>query len=403
MLKTLISRIFRRHHYWRNIGFDELSELYTSMMFRNLALSLVGIFIPIYLYELGFSLPIILSFYVVMFLTRIPADFITGYCVAKFGPKHTMFLSYIAYVIALSLFTSYEQFNWPIYLLAVVWGISGSLFFIAFHVDFSKVKHKKHGGKELGVLTIMERLGATLGPITGGVVAALFGAQYTFLAATLFFMTALIPLFFTAEPVKTRQHLDYRGLPIKKLKQDFISHASLSVENSTHIAIWPLFLALFVFVDNIYLQIGALTSFAVIVSVILARVIGQTVDNKKGRRLLRIGSRANIILHGLRPMVSSFGLALSVNFIHEILTTSFRLPYIKGMYDRADELEGHRIVYIVSLEALSCIVRAAFYGLLAILALSFSSFSVFVAAFGLAAIASYGITLEKFPALNVKK
>lgn len=402
MLKKIISLVFRDRHYWRDITFDELSELYTSMMFRNLALSLVGIFVPIYLYDLGFSLAAIMGFFVFFFISRIPADFIAGWLVARNGPKHTMFYSYVSYVVALAMFTSYAHIAWPFYVLAPVWGFSNSLFFISFHTNFSKVKHREHGGKELGVLNIMERIGATMGPLVGGVIATLFGAEYTFLAATIFFIFALIPLFFTKEPTKTGQILDYFGLDLSKLSRDVISFAGLGIENSIRMSLWPLFLALFVFKDNVYVQIGILSSFAVIVSVILARIVGRMIDERRGRYLLRVGAIAKACISVVTPIVSSFGFAAALNFMSELATTSTRLPYVKGMYDRADELEGHRITYIVSLEAFSSLCKVVLYSVLTLVALSVSHYLFFCLAFGAAAISALLVTTERFPALDKK-
>lgn len=400
MLKRIISKVIKRRYYWRDISFDQLSELYTSMMFRNLALSLVGIFIPIYLYELGFSLASIMTFYVAFFFTRSFADFLAGWLVARNGPKRTMFYSYLSYSVALAMFTSYSHFTWPLLLMAPVWGLSNSLFFISFHTSFSKVKHRKHGGKELSVLNIMERLGATLGPLVGGVIAVTFGAEYTFFAATAFFVLALIPLFLSKEPTKTGQRLNYHGLDLKRLSRDFGAHVALGVENTIHASIWPLFLSLVVFAGSAYMKIGALSSFAVVVSVVVAKVIGRMIDDRKGRSLLRTGAVLKSIINIVRLTVNSFGFAAVLNFIDELATISTRLPYTKSMYDRADELEGYRIVYIVSMEAFASLCKASTYAALTLIALSLPQYLFFCIAFGTASLASLLVMTERFPALD---
>ncbi len=43
MLKKIVYSLLRHRHFWREVGFDELSELYVSMMFRGLSISLPGI------------------------------------------------------------------------------------------------------------------------------------------------------------------------------------------------------------------------------------------------------------------------------------------------------------------------------------------------------------------------
>lgn len=286
--------------------------------------------------------------------------------------------------------------------MAILWGVSNSLFFISFHVNFSKIKHKDHGGKELGVLNIMERIGAMLGPLVGGVVATIAGAQYIFLAASLFFVAALIPLFLSKEPTRTGQKLDYFNFNLNKIKYDLVSHAALGVENAAVVTIWPLFLAMFVIKENTYLGIGLLTSFTVIVAILIAKTIGKLADKRQGRRLLRAGAVTNSILCLVRPFVGTFGLAAAVNFLNEMLLTSIKIPYVKGLYDRADDFEGYRIVYIVSQEVFSNSMKFLLFGVLAAASTSVSAYTLTVLAFVAASLASLLIMKERYPALNVK-
>ena len=86
MLQKLINSVLRPRHFWRNVGFDELSELYASMLLRSLALSLIGLFVPIYLYKLGYSITDILGFFTVFFLIRIPVDIVVAFIVGRIGP-----------------------------------------------------------------------------------------------------------------------------------------------------------------------------------------------------------------------------------------------------------------------------------------------------------------------------
>ncbi len=400
MIKKIIQRLLSQRHFWREIGFDELGELYTSMMFRNTALSLVGIFVPIYLYNLGLSVGAILTFFAVFFTVRVWWDLFAGFTVARFGPKHTLLFSYLLQVLALFMFTTYQQFYWPLYLIAVVWGGANSFFYVAFHTDFSKIKHPRHGGKELGYMSIVERTGILVGPLLGGVVASLYGIEYTFLVATACFGLGTIPLLLTGESVKVRQKLDFKGLSTSKIRRDLFAYTALGVENTICMLIWPLFLALFVVVGKVYAQVGLLVSASAIVAVFAARAIGSVTDNYKGRALLRYSAVANAALHGLRPMINAFTPALLVNVANEAVTVGYRLPFFKGMYDAADDLPGHRIVYITSMEMLASMGKAMTYWFLTFMALMLGTHEVLSLAFVVAAVASLLVMSERFKALD---
>lgn len=401
MLNKFLRRFIQRRHYWREVNFDELTELYTSMMFRSLAIGLVGIFIPLYLYQNGSPIWQILFFYMVMFTVQLLGSPITAFIIARIGPKHTILLSYLFQALSmLGLISLYDR-ELPIYLIATTLGITNVLFFTAFHVDFSKIKHSDHGGKEVGWMYIMQKLGLIIGPILGGVIAYMFGSQYIFMVALGILALGVLPLLLTAEPVKTKQKINFNNLKIKDIKPDLISYSAVVLENSVTLVVWPLFIGVIVFQDNQYLQIGSVASISIVASIIMAHAIGNLIDKRKGRVLLRYGAILNAVLHLCRPLVGGYGSVLAVNIINEGVTIAYTLPFTKGVYDAADSLTGQRIVYICTLEALGSFARVLFYGFASLLAFSYgNSKTFFFALFAVGSIASLVIMKEKFVALN---
>ncbi len=170
MIQKLINSLLEPRHFWRTISASELSELYTSNMLRSLAISLLMVFVPFYLYQHGYSVAAIFSVFGFYFVARAFLDFAAGYMIARVGPKHTMIISCILQIISSGLFLSVPRFHWAFWVLGIPWGASASFFFISYHVAFSKIKHTVHSGKEIGYMTIMERIGSVVGPLVGGVV-----------------------------------------------------------------------------------------------------------------------------------------------------------------------------------------------------------------------------------------
>jgi MFS family permease len=402
MLKKLIYRLIHKHHYWRVVGFDELSELYISMLFRSIGISLIGIFIPIYLYNLGHSIVEIFLFYALWFFTEAIFTPIVAMMIAAIGPKHTMTYSYIVKLIALGLLTTLPAFSWPIWGIAIMIGLSNALFFLAFHVDFSKVKHTNHGGKELGWLYIMEHIGAVAGPLIGGVVAYLFGPQYAFFASAILFAFGAVPLFLTAEPVRLNQKISFEKIKLGELKHTLISVCGLNIDATIGKMVWPMFVAIFVFRDNQYIQLGVITSVAVAVSILSSRIIGVLIDEHKGRPLLKVGAVSAAIIHLFRPFVGGFGSTLAINMTSETASAAHAMTYVKGMYDEADEHEGARIAYLTTLEVFTTTVRGIFFCIAAIGASMVDPKSTFTGLFILGALGALLITSERFKALRVK-
>lgn len=395
-------RFFRHRHFWRGVGFDELSEIYVSMMFRGLAISLTGLFIPLYMLRLGYGITDIAIVAMSYFLARtICFDVAAAYTTARVGPKHTMIIGNLLLITSTIMFLTLGQMPWPTLLLGAVWGGSASFFFIPFHVDFSKVKHKDHGGKELGYVNIMEKVGFAVGPLAGGLIATVFGGQYIFLLGTILLIVGLIPLFQSGEPVKQKQKLDWRGLDIADMKYDFLSYAALGIENTFSIMLWPLYLGIFVLVGSAaYAELGALSSISVVASILSAMAIGKLIDNRKGRSLLRISTVLNAIVHVSRLFVTTYIPALATNLANETITAGYRMPYVKGMYDAADDLPGYRIVYITSMELFGSAIKGFAWAVLVVLSYGFSARAVMIVGFLMAAISSLIIMTERFRALD---
>jgi MFS family permease len=403
MLKKIVNDVLAKRHYWRDVTFDELSELYISMLFRSLALSVIGIFVPVFLLKNGYDIQSILLFFTYFFATRTVMDVVGGYLVARVGPKHTMVISYLSQIAASIMFLTLPDQNWPLLLPAIFWGAANSLFFVAFHVDFSKIKHSEHGGKELGYVNVMERIGATLGPITGGLLAYFLSPKYIFAGAIVLLLVGLVPLFKTTEPTRTKQHLDFKNFKIDHLKRDYISYAAVSMENNFCVILWPLFLALFALGSNVFLELGALASIGICASAVASYYIGKLVDEKKGGQLLNAAATTNALIYMVRPFVNSLPFALAVGVANDVVTVGYRIPYHKGMYDAADALPGYRIVYIVSMETIGSFTKFVAWTLLYLLSEVLSARSVITLGFFMAAMASLGVMTQKFKALEYAK
>jgi MFS family permease len=403
MIRKLAHRLLEPRHFWRTIGADELVELYISNMLRSLSISLLMVFVPFYLYQHDYSIPAIFCMYGVFFATKIVCDVLAGFMVARFGPKHTMILSCCLQIASAALFLSVPNFHWAVWVLGIPWGASASFFFIAYHVAFSKIKHTAHSGKEIGYMTIMERIGTIIGPVTGGIVGTLFGSQFIFMVATAALFASLWPLFQSKEPVIAHQKLNFRDFPLHKVKHDLIAYAGVGVENTLCINLWPLYVSLFALTGGVYAKLGALSSAAVVASIGSAYVVGRLIDVKNARLTLQVAAILNAAVYFVRPFVTSLVPAFIVNLANESITTGYRMPFFKGVYAAADDLPGFRIVYIVSLEAMSSIAKCTAWFMLALGAQIMSVRTILIVGFMVAAIASIALMTEKFKALNPQK
>jgi hypothetical protein len=402
MINRLFKRILEPRHFWRTAGFDELSELYVAQFLRSLGVNLVGLFIPIYLYKIGYSLSQIAFYFVCWFVFRVFFDYLSARFIAKYGPKHGMLVGCLMHSVYLGLVLTIKTQHWPFILVASVGSFAYGMHILALQVDFSKIKHVDHGGKELGFLSIVDKLGGVVGPLVGGLLANYFDPRYTVALAGAMLLLSAVPLFFSKEPVVKNQTLDFRGIPYKERYRDYLSAIPNTIENAVTLIIWPLYVSIFIFKRGAFAKLGIITAVSVLGAILLTRAIGSLIDNSKGLRLLRIATVLNALVHLTRPFAGSTAAVLAINVANEPITAAYRMPYYKGLFDAADSLPGRRISYLTTYGMVDSLTRLVFW-LFVWLALSmYSGHSVFVALFFVAALCSLGIMLEKFDVLHQK-
>ena len=56
MIQKFFHSLLVRRHFWRHASLSEVAELYVSRMLRMAALNIAGVFMSIYLYQLGYSI-----------------------------------------------------------------------------------------------------------------------------------------------------------------------------------------------------------------------------------------------------------------------------------------------------------------------------------------------------------
>jgi hypothetical protein len=281
-----------------------------------------------------------------------------------------------------------------------VFSASNGLFFVAYHTDFSKIKDTKHGGKELGYLYIFERLGGILGPVVGGLLATFVDPRAAIGVAIFVLLASQIPLLVSSEPVRTHQHITFRGFPLTRFKSDYIALGAFNIDKMVSLITWPLLIALTVFSDNTYAKIGFLVAASTVISVLLAHLFGKMVDKGSGLQLLRIGTWLNFVIHILRPFMLNPAGVVGLSMANEPVTLAYNIPIVKGFYDQTDTVEGYRIVYISVAEMILAIFKAMYWFMLIFFCQFYDPLAVLTWSFLVVGVISTGVLFQRFPALK---
>jgi hypothetical protein len=172
------------------------------------------------------------------------------------------------------------------------------------------------------------------------------------------------------------------------------------IENIVSVTIWPLFLGAFIILTNTYAAIGALASVSTVAALVTAFVIGKLIDDNKGRLLLNIGAFANACIHICRIFVTTISQAFAINLVNEPLTTMYRMPMLKGIYDASDSVPGYRIIYYMYTDIICAVGNILFWIFIIIASSRLDDKVTLQLVFIIGAIMSIVITRQKFAALR---
>lgn len=374
---------FINHHIFhghKKLHYNEMNELYISLSLRALALGVGGLFVPLFLSDIGYSLVMIAVFYIVSMSMRIPMELVAAIVINNLGAKHTLTISYSSLFLHFLTLYLLPYFPWLWPLAGFFLATEMALFWVSYHLQVSAVRTRKKASSQVGMTIILRRIFMALGPLIGGVVASSYGVEYTLLLAAALLIAASYPLFKTPDMHK-KNPFKLRDLRLR-IGKDSIAHIGWQVSGVAATFLWPLWL-LFVLGD--YTQIGLIIAISIILGIGLTAWIGRLGDKGHNENLLKVGSGIKATAHIFRTISVSFPMAFIANIFNDIGATFTQGPFTEKFYEAADE--GERFLYVLRMNIMSAFGKTLAWVVLLVFALIFTQIVALQMLFLLAAVA----------------
>jgi len=289
MLLNIIMHFFRPMRLYE-IGklHDELIELYMSRVMRALALSLIGVFIPIFLLETGFSLQHVLLFLILNFAFFAFFSPLASIIETKIGNKHTIAIGLPTMIVFFILLFSLQQFWWPLPMLSMVYGLAMALYWVPFNSYFTVYTDRRHRGQNIGMLTAIPRMTSAIAPLLGGFAIVGYGFGVLLLVGCVLLFMSLVPLFFTKDH-KVKINYTWTKTFSSKNRlffKEFLVKGMLAAS----ITLWSIYVF---FVHTEYMFVAISTTITGIAAALFTFVIGRLSDRVDKNTLLFIGGILN--------------------------------------------------------------------------------------------------------------
>jgi MFS family permease len=273
-------------HYFKTA----LSKLEFSVWLHTFGRSLVSIFIPILLLQIGFSLSNVILFFLIYNAIDVPLNLFARNLIIKRGAREVIFIGILFQIIGFFILY-FGSFSFALLLaLAFVLASYDSFYWVAHWFVFNEcVKSKKKAGRRVGGLMIVRKLASLISPLIGAGFLIFLNKNYLLIVSVLFLFLSLIPLFklkltyvIPKKKMSFKKFFDY-----KRNRRDyfyvFMSHFHGAAEG--------VLLPLFVFITFGRIEsVGALPVIATIASIVFVFYVGKWSDKFNTNGLIFIGA-----------------------------------------------------------------------------------------------------------------
>lgn len=350
-----------KHHLFR-FRYTELNEIYWFMAIRSFALSLVTIFVPIYLYKSDYGISNIFLYYAALYLFEFIFELPAAKFIKSFGPKHSMTLSLPFMIFHIWQMLTLGVIHWSPIALALPLSFSLAFFWEGYHYDFSRSKHAKKATKEIGSTFIIMTMAGASAPLLGGLLATYVGINWLLVTVIVLLTAGAFILFKTKDENFRRGKINLKKVNFRHIKKHIVSYSGLGWETVSVMQIWPLFLF---FIIASYSGIGLITSITLLVSVLVTYWVCRRADKGKRMSFIKTGSIAGAIVGVLQVFVDTVTKAFAANVGRALSQSVFKPPFDSEYYLHADEESRSEYIYVM--ESTVDLARMSFYIILYIL------------------------------------
>jgi len=367
----------------------EANQFFTSVAIRSLALGMVLIFEPIFIFNyFNNSLSLTVLYFASVHGLYALLVALGAKLVSKIGLKHSILFSHFFFLgYYLILFFIYNSFI--LLPLAIIFKVVAMLlFWPAFHIDFVRFSEKGYSGRQVGKINVIYSMPTILSPIIGGAILSIGGYPALFAAVLVVLFSSSIPMFLSKETFVAYTDTYLKAWWRIFRKENFrttVAFTSLGMEYSVNLYLWPLFM--FILAIS-YEAMGGIVTFSLAAAALFALYMGRISDSISNRVwFLNIGSVLTSIAWVIKYFVVTPFDAFLAHALYRICRTSASIPFETFYYKRASLKGSEGDEFIIYRETILNLSRFVFLSAVALFLFFIPQINII---FLVAAVASLG-------------
>ena len=349
-------------------------SLYTGKTIVMISTGLLGLFLPIFLYNLfDGSLRMVVLYSAVASLFYAVTVAWGAQFLNKFGFRRALRISVFFGALYYATFYLVNHAN-AIYLIPlsiIILTAFRLLYWLPYHVDFAKFSSKLNLGRELGLIGATRDVIGILIPIIAGFLIGKFNFDVVFIISIILYLISGIP--YLTLP-KTHEHFSWsyketwRQFFSKERRDNVLAFLADGAEEEVGYLVWPLFI--FQLLRGNFLQVGAISTIIIGVAVVLEIVVGRKIDFKTPKEhILKAGTILYSIGWVFKIFVATGFHIFIAGAYHSTVRILLRTPFDALTYEIAAD-QGHYVDEFTVLHEMA-IQAGKILACIAIIAVSF--------------------------------
>lgn len=353
---------------------SKLGLLYWHLIIQAFALSLVSIFVPIYLLIIGFTLPEVFFFVLIEWTVFGLCAPLYGKIIHRTGVKEVILMRTPVYAGALVLLSLLEHsllMQQYYYIIAVFTGFSGGIYTLSITSLFAKYIGEKKQSEKTGEFFALPKLASLIGPALGGIIAVLLGFIVLFLFAVVLLFLSIIPLSFVKQNIDHPPFTCAVFARMRKMKKECFMLAAYGIKTLVFVILIPL--TLYVIAHSV-LTTGVVISILSVASALVTIAVGVMSDKHKRRPLVKFSSIGTAVVFLLIGASLGAPFLVYLLLIASIVCLFVDIPYETHLYRQARKkspleflafkeffLWVGRFVFLIAVMCIGAQLSGAFY------------------------------------------
>jgi MFS family permease len=338
--------MFKKSYFDGKISRGFLS-LFMAKTIVMVASGLLGIFLPIFLYNLfDKNFRYVVLYYGTAHLLYGTFVGLGAIFLNKFGFRRALRMSTFLGALFYSIFYFIDKGN-LIYLIPfsiLVLTLYRLFYWVPYHVDFAKFTDRKDKAEAVSIISATRNIIGVFIPVIAGLIISHFSFNLLFVIAIILYLFSFIPYLIipkTREKFSWTYRESWKNFFLKKNRKTIFAFMSYGAENLIGIVVWPIFI--FGVLRGNYFQVGLISTLIIGITVVFQLSVGKYIDNyAKEKKVLKIGTLLVSFGWIFKIFIATAFQIFVVGAYHSLSSILTKTPFDSLRYETAAD-EGHYV------------------------------------------------------------